>query len=359
MGAPSGVTSIAVADVREWARIIGGRLWFGGLLALGVLSLGIVVGSTQISMGRLLAALTGAIAGHLEGQTALDWYILSAVRAPRVLVAALVGGGLAMGGAALQALFRNPLADPGVLGVSSGAALSAVVAINFGWAAVSSLALPVAAFVGAGAASLLVMRMAAREGRLSLATILLAGIAVNALCGAGVSAVITFARRYEALRDIVFWMMGGLDARSWQHVAMVLPAAAVGTAGLMALARDLNVLSLGTHEAQGLGVDVGRTRWAVLALVALLAGAAVSVAGVIGFVGLVVPHILRLLLGPDNRRLLPASLLGGATFLVLADLVARTMARPVELRVGLVTSLVGGPFFLFLLHRHRARIEAS
>ena len=256
----------------------------------------------------------------------------------------------------MQALFRNPMADPGIIGVSSGGALGAVVAIATGMSGLFYLALPTFAFAGALLASFLVYGIAAVGGRLSMATLLLAGVAVNAFLGAVVSAIIIVLPDNEALREILFWLAGGLDSRSWEHVRISAPFIAGGLIVTVLMARDLNLLMLGDDEARSMGVRVGLARPVLLAAAALATGAAVAVSGTIAFVGLVTPHILRLLLGPDNRVLIPMSAAGGAVFVIAADTVARTIIQPAEFRVGILTAFVGAPFFILLLIKNRRQV---
>jgi len=278
--------------------------------------------------------------------------ILFQLRLPRVALAAVVGLALAMSGAVFQGLFRNPLADPAIIGVSSGAALGAVVvSVVGGGAVLGGLGVSAAAFAGALFTAFFVYRLARVGPTVNVATLLLAGIAVAAVISASMSLVMSFAG--EEIRSIYFWLLGGLSARGWTAVEVVGPLVALGVAGSMWLIRDLNLVALGEERAVQLGVDVDRFKWEAVALGALLAGAAVSVSGVIGFVGLMTPHLLRLVVGADHRRLLPAVLLAGPMFLVLADLVARVALAPQELPLGAVTALVGGPFFLLLLRRER------
>jgi ABC-type Fe3+-siderophore transport system permease subunit len=284
--------------------------------------------------------------------------ILFQLRLPRVALALVVGLALAISGTLFQGLFRNPLADPAIIGVSSGAALGAIAVILVGGgSALGGLGVSFAAFVGGMLTAFFVYRLARVGPTVNVATLLLAGIAVAALISAVMSIVMSFAG--EQIRNIYFWLLGGLSARGWTAVEVVAPLVALGAVGAFALVRDLNLVSLGEERAAQLGLDVGRFKWQAVALGALLAGAAVSVSGVIGFVGLMTPHVVRLVVGADHRRLLPAVLLAGPTFLVLADLVARAAVAPQELPLGAVTALMGAPFFLLLLRRERRRSGAA
>lgn len=278
--------------------------------------------------------------------------ILFELRLPRVLLAAVVGLALAVSGLLFQGLFRNPLADPAIIGVSSGAALGAIaVIVAGGGSALGGLGVSVAAFAGALATAFLVYRLARIGPAVHVATLLLAGIAVAAVISSAMSLVMSFAG--EEIRSIYFWLLGGLGARGWVSLAAVAPLVGAGVAAALLLVHDLNVVSLGEERAAQLGVDVGRFKRRAVAIGALLTGAAVSVSGVIGFVGLMTPHLLRLVVGADHRRLLPAVLVAGPMLLVLADLASRTVLAPQELPLGAVTAVLGGPFFLWLLRRER------
>lgn len=287
--------------------------------------------------------------------------VVVAIRLPRVLLNVLVGAGLAVSGAAMQGLFRNPLADPGLIGVSSGAALAAVSVIVLGATVLKGLSeilgiftLPIAAFIGGVAATLLVYQLSATSGRVAVATMLLAGIAINALSGA-LTGLLTFVATDAQLRNITFWSMGNMGGATWTSVGAVTPFIVISLCLLGRYGRALNIFLLGEAEARHLGVSVERMKREVVALAALAVGASVSVVGIIGFVGLVVPHLLRLLIGPDHRYLIPGSALLGASLLMAADLVARTLVAPAELPIGIVTAVIGVPFFLFLLLQNRNR----
>jgi iron complex transport system permease protein len=258
---------------------------------------------------------------------------------------------LAGAGTLYQALFRNPLADPYILGISSGAGLGATIALVLGAGAgiAAYIAVPAAAFAGAVATIALVVGVSMRRGRLETLSLLLAGVAISYTLAAVTSFVMVFSR--QTMQQVVFWMMGGLQAASWGYLAVVAPMLLVGLAVPLLRARELNVMLLGDERASQLGVDVERFKLVVLGAASLLVAAAVAVSGLIGFVGLMTPHMARLVLGPDHRLLLPASVLSGGIVLVLADLVARVVLAPVELPVGIVTAVLGGPFFVWLLVR--------
>jgi iron complex transport system permease protein len=289
-----------------------------------------------------------------DGAGTTDWAIVVQTRIPRVLLAAVVGASLAAAGAGFQGLLANPLADPHVLGISGGAAVAGAAALVLGVDPVSPL-VPLAAFLGALATVTGVVLVARTGGRTTPHALLLTGVVTNALAAALIMLINAIAS-YRQAQGVLFWMMGALSTQSYGLVAVAGAYAAVGLAALVRHAPALNLLAAGEESAASLGVDVERVRRAVFVASALLVGAAVSVSGMISFVGLIVPHVLRLVLGPDLRLLVPASFLGGATFLVWADTLARTALGPAELPVGVVTAILGGPFFLVLLRRSlRAR----
>jgi iron complex transport system permease protein len=274
-----------------------------------------------------------------------------------VIVAALVGAALAVAGAQMQGLFQNPMASPDVIATSSGGALGAVLAIVLGLAQQSMLWLPVFAFGGALASLAAVYALTTRRGRTPIAMLLLSGVAVNALLGALISFVITVHWvRYEVAQEVMFWLLGGLDSRTWTHVWIAAVPILTGLAASSLFARELDLLLTGEETAASLGVEVERVKRVVLCLAALLTGTAVAVSGTIGFVGLIVPHVVRLFVGPSHGLVLAGSALLGAAFLIGADLVARTVHRPEEIGLGIVTACCGAPFFLYLLIRFRREV---
>lgn len=321
------------------------------LLAATLLSLGL--GAIRIPPGRVLAVLLRG------GDPALarDAVVILDIRLPRTLLGLMVGGGLAVSGALMQGLFRNPLADPALVGVSAGAGLAAACIIVLGDRLIAHLGipgplpyavLPAGAFLGGLAATLVLYGLATRSGRTAVATMLLAGLALGALSGAMTGLLITVSDDRQ-LRDLTFWSLGSLGGATWAKVAASAPLILPVLAAVPFLGRGLNALVLGEAEAFHLGVPVERLKRACIVLVAVAVGAGVAAAGVIGFVGLVVPHALRLVIGPEHRLLLPASALLGGTLLVLADIAARMVAAPAELPIGIVTALLGAPVFLWLL----------
>jgi iron complex transport system permease protein len=276
------------------------------------------------------------------------------IRFPRIVMALVVGAALAVGGALMQGVFRNPLAEPGVVGVSSGAAVAASIAILTGASFAGPLTSPLFAFAGGLAATFLVYLASRSGGRTEVVTLVLTGIAVNAVCGAGI-ALATFLSTTQQREQIVFWQLGSLNGTRWQDVAIVLPITVVGIIGALTLSHRLDLLALGERQARHLGVSIESTRVVAIVLVAVLTAAAVALCGIIAFVGLVVPHLVRLVLGPAHRALLSVSALGGAFLLLAADTVARTAVPYADLPIGMLTALVGGPFFFWLLRRARLR----
>lgn len=322
------------------------RLALLAALCAGALLLSVRLGAVRLGLREVLDALRGA-----GDPTTVA--IVQRLRVPRSLLAALVGGALAASGAVFQALLRNPLAEPYVLGVSGGAAVGAVAAIVFG-AGASSAGVGLAAFAGAAIAIVVVLRMAASVGpTLDTRILLLSGVVAGAFFNACILLVLTFADT-ESFRSALFWMMGSFSGATWREIGLLTVLAGPALAVLFALARPLNLLAVGEETAQYLGVRTERVKLAAYGTASLLTASAVAVSGVIGFVGLVIPHIVRMTWGADHRFLIPASVLLGATFLVLADSLARTVAAPTELPIGVVTAFVGVPFFLWILRRRGA-----
>ncbi len=328
---------------------------FAALATLLTVAIGANLATGAVSISP--AAVVGILADHAGLPVGADITttqdaVLWQIRLPRTLLALLVGGALGAAGAALQATFRNPLAEPTVIGISSGAAAGAVLAIVAGASFLGPRTVPAAAFAGALVAVLAVLATARGSGRADILTLVLTGIAVSVI-GSALTGLFTYYASDEELRGIVFWTLGSVGGATWSTLATVAPIIGIGLVALPCFARSLNLLALGEREARHLGVPVERVRLTVIVLSALVTGAAVAVAGIIGFVGLVVPLVIRLLVGPDHRVLLPASILGGALLLSVADLLARTVVTPQELPLGVVTALVGGPFFLWLIQRTR------
>lgn len=339
------------------------------IVLIGVALTSLATGPVTITANQVLAILADQAGigmpwpGHSTEFSPTQAAVINTIRGPRIALGILIGGALAICGAAMQGLFRNPLADPALIGVASGAALGAVTVIVFG-ATLSAfvgflpprLMLPLAAFTGGGLATVLVYRIATRHGQTDAAAMLLAGIAVNAAAGAG-TGLLTFMADDAQLRSLTFWMLGSLGGASWAELAAGAPFIVIPLLLIPRYSRALNANLLGENEAKQLGYDLDRIKAILIALVALAVGASVSMSGVIGFVGLVIPHLVRLVLGPDHRHLLPASALCGALLLLSADLIARTVVAPTELPIGTLTALLGGPFFLALLLRQRSNQE--
>ena len=320
------------------AAVIAALLW------------GLCAGQYPIAPGTVLRILASQLAGQAPAELALDERIVVLTRGPRVLLAALCGGALALAGAAMQGIFRNPLAAPELLGISSGAGFGGSLALMLG---LTGGALIGAAF-SAGLAALVLVGLVARTGgRSDATTIVLAGVIIGAFFSALISLVLLFADPDNSLAAIVFWLMGSFSATTWDRLVLAAPAIGVGSLVLWLMRFRINVLSLGEEEAASLGVPVERDRWLIFMAVAVIVGATVAVAGVVGWVALVIPHVARMLVGHDHRRLLPASLLLGAAYLCLIDTVARS-ATVAELPLGMLTALIGAPFVALLLRRLQA-----
>ena len=319
------------------------------LLSLSVLvgalfAASLLIGPAGLGLGESLAAL-------LTGKGEALVLVMREIRLPRAILGLMTGASLGLSGAAMQGYLRNPLAEPGLIGVSASAALGAVLALQTGLAGLFALALPLSALAGAGVAVLLILGLAGpRGGALAL---ILAGIAISALAGAATSLVLNLSPNPFAAMEIVFWMMGSLADRSMLHVWLAGPFMLAGMIVLLRLGRGLDALTLGADAAASMGVNLIRLRWGVILGTALAVGASVAVAGAVGFVGLVVPHLLRPLVGARPSRLLPASMLGGAAMVLAADVAVRLIAPDQDLKLGVLTALIGAPFFLHLIWRLR------
>ncbi|OCP36423.1 FecCD family ABC transporter permease [Ensifer sp. LC163] len=360
------LTALA-ADIRaEWRSGNRARLARVIIALLVVFAAATFVGS--IMTGAADASLSNVVRWLLgtndadQVLTVRDRIIILDIRLPRAVLGMLVGASLAVSGVVMQGLFRNPLADPGLVGVSSGASLGAVLLIVLGSAVFGPLfalfgfyALPVAAFIGGLVTTLLLYRIATRGGQTSVATLLLAGIALGALTGA-FTGVLIFMADDKQLRDVTFWGLGSLAGANWTKIAAAAPIILLSLAVTPFLSRGLNAITLGEAAAFHMGIPVQRMKNIAIVSVAAATGASVAVSGGIGFVGIVVPHLLRLVIGPDHRYLLPASALLGGTLLILADMIARTIASPAELPIGIVTAFIGAPFFLWILLRGRTNM---
>ena len=325
----------------------------------------VVTAIAGLAVGASGASLWTALAQSLRGEEipVREAVILFDIRLPRLALGILVGASLAVSGAVMQGLFRNPLADPGLVGVGAGAGLGAISAIVLGsflpialqgW--LSYYLVPVAAFAGGWLTTILLYRMSTSQGRTSVAVMLLGGIAIGALAGA-LSGILIYMADDAQLRDLTFWGLGSIAGATWDKVLLAGPLIVVALAATPFLARSLNGLALGEAPAAHLGIPVQRMKNIAILTVAAATGAAVAVSGGIGFIGIVVPHLLRLLIGPDHRYLLPASALLGASLLILADMISRSIIAPAELPIGIVTATLGGPFFLWILLRNRSLLD--
>jgi iron complex transport system permease protein len=353
------MSAVPLPDARATARVVGpGGLVAGASAALAIAALlSLAVGPTGVSLSALPRALAALVSGAGDPATARDQLVLFEIRLPRLLLGAFVGSALAVSGAMMQGMFRNPLADPGLIGVSSGAALAAVATIALGNSfalplvrAFGPYLLPVAAFGGGIVATAALVAVAARHGELAMGTLLLAGVALAALASS-LTGLIAYASNDQELRDLTLWMLGSLSGASWPKAVAVMPFAIALAFAVPRLVRGLNGLVLGEAEAFHLGIDVNRLKRTVIVATAAATGAAVAVAGIVGFVGIIVPHLVRLLAGPDHRAVLPGSALLGAALVLLADVLARMLVRPAELPLGVVTALLGAPLFLHLVRR--------
>jgi iron complex transport system permease protein len=336
--------------------------WLSGatLLVVAIL-LTSAVGAVPLGPSKIFKMLAEIVLGPNDAIGQTDRVVLWSLRAPRVVLACLVGASLGSAGAAAQGLFRNPLAEPGLVGVSAGASLGAALVIVIGaplFAVLPSYVrpavLPLAAFGGGVAVTMLVVRIGGTRGRTTVATVLLAGVAINALVGAFIG-LCSFIATDSQLRDLTFWTLGGLGGATWTTIACAAPWMLLSIVLLPRLGGALDLMLLGEREARYLGVRVARIRTLVIGAIALGVGAAFSTAGLIGFVGLVVPHLVRVVVGPRHSALIPLSGLWGALLLVMADAVARSVVAPFELPVGILTASLGAPFFLHLLRKEARR----
>ncbi|CAN7330565.1 FecCD family ABC transporter permease [Paenibacillus sp. LjRoot56] len=341
------------------------KLMLGGGVGVILLLLSIVVslsiGSAQLPISHIVGILAKHlpwIGSHIE----VNWpqsseQIINKVRIPRLLLGILVGAVLSIAGAGFQGVLRNPLADPYSLGVSSGASVGAAFLIYFGlqYAWFGQWSIPIVAFVTGLISLFLVLKLAMIDGKLKMETLILSGVVMQAFLGAIVSFLVAISD--QTINEILFWLMGSLSMRGWSYTYMILPYLVIGIVILLSYARSLNLLALGERQAAHLGVHVERTKLIVLIASTLITAAAVSVAGVIGFVGLIVPHLVRLLVGPDYRLIIPLSAIGGGIYVLWADTLARTLLSPTEIPLGVVTAFLGAPFFAYLLHKDKKTLR--
>ncbi len=313
------------------------------LITLTVMIFSVGAGAVYIPPQRVFQILTGSITGGVE------YIIVMNLRLPRVLLAAFIGGGLAVAGTAFQGMFRNPLADPFVVGASGGAALGATLAIAFGLSININgfSAVPITAFFGSIAAVFLVYLIAESGSNTSTISLLLAGTALSTILSSAVSLIMLLSDR--TLHETYTWLLGGLSGRSWRELKSTAPFIMTGSLALWIMSRPLDALASGEKTAISLGLPVKKTRALIVLMASLTTAAAVAAGGIIGFVGLVAPHIARLFFGSSHRKLIPASMLTGAILLILADIISRTIVAPMELPAGIITSIIGGIFFLYLL----------
>jgi len=331
---------------------------------VAVMVLSSCIGAVKISLAELLAILSNqsGLTDH-TGFKSQQAAVLLNIRLPRVMLGMLIGAGLGISGAGIQGLFRNPLAEPGLIGISSGATLFAVLMIVMEIIIFKKLtgilgfyALSLAAFVGACLTTVIVYRLSMRNGKTIITTLLLSGIAINALAGA-FTGLLTYLANDEQLRTITFWSLGSLGGASWETVMGILPFILIPVLGLPFLSKSLNALALGDAQALHMGVDVVMVKRIIMVLATIAVGASVAVAGVIGFIGLIIPHILRMTFSADHRLVIPGSALLGAALLSLADLLARTIVVPAELPIGILTALIGTPVFLYIIITERNKTK--
>ena len=334
----------------------------GGALLLGIATAAMVVlasavGPFNIPISHTVTTLLDLIGIGSSTAEPTERAIIQSIRLPRIFLAFFVGAALGISGGIMQGLFRNSMADPGIIGVSSGGATGAVIAISTGASTVSTFFLPLFAFVGSAISMTVVYLIASIGGRFSMATLLLGGIAVSSFLGAITTAIIVLTDDLNVQRQIIFWIAGGVDTARWESVWIAAPIIGAGALITVFVARDLNLLLVSEEEARALGVRVTLVRNTLLVSASMITGAAVAFSGIIAFVGLVIPHVVRLVVGADHRVLLPLSALAGGLFLLIADTAARIVLAPAELRVGILTAMIGAPFFIFLLVRNRSRVS--
>jgi len=330
------------------------------LLLLGTIILSSCIGAVKISVAELLSIITNTIGitdvANFKSQQAA---VLLNIRLPRVILGVLIGAGLGVSGAAIQGLFRNPLAEPGLIGITSGATLFAVLMIVMEVSVFKKLsgmigfyALSLSAFTGACITAMVVYRLAHRNGKTDITTLLLSGIAINALAGS-LTGLLTYMATDEQLRTITFWSLGSLGGASWETVTGILPFILIPVFALPFLAKSLNALALGDAQALHMGIDVVMVKRIIIILATIAVGTSVSVAGTIGFIGLIIPHMLRMIFNADHRLVIPGSALMGAALLTAADLISRTIVAPAELPIGILTALIGTPVFLYIIITER------
>jgi iron complex transport system permease protein len=323
------------------------------ILLAGVMIVSAGLGAVRVSPGDVVRSVLSAVGFDTAPENKLRLIVLH-IRLPRIVAAALVGAALAASGAAVQGLFRNPMASPEIIGISAGGSLGAVVAIHLGLFAFSVYFLPLLTATGAMGTAFGIYALSSSRGRTSLLFVILAGMALSSFLNGIISLVLLFSKEYE-VGQFLFWTMGGLDGRRWEHIGIVLPIIVPGVVLLSVMGREINLFLYGEESAHSLGMNVERKKKLILLVAAVLTGSAVAISGTIGFVGLLVPHLLRFLVGSDNRTLVPASALAGGVFLVLCDTVGRTIIPPYEIRVGIITAILGAPYFISLILRYQRK----
>ena len=327
------------------------------LFLLAAFLISVSLGTVDVSFYNLNLIFKSALTGqNIPGLSENLNNIILDIRLPRVILAVLVGGGLSIVGAVMQSIFKNPMAEPGILGWSSGGAFFAVLVIYTGLVHSSVFLLPLFSFIGTLLTAFVIYRVATIKSETPNTLLLLTGIAVGSLFVSLISLILIMSDVWS-IREILFWLMGGIDSSGWYQVKIAAGPILLGSAAIILFGRDLNALLISEDTATTLGIDVRNTKIWLFIFSALIVGAAVSVSGVIGFVGLIIPHTLRLIIGSDNRVILPVSFITGGAFLALADLLARTLISPEEIRLGIITSFIGVPFFIYLLRKNRFKIS--
>ena len=334
-----------------------------GFLLLGLMLASLATGAVAVSATDMLVVLSQKLGLSAEDGTAdiTTQVVLLDIRLPRLLFTVLIGASLGLSGAALQGLFRNPLVEPGIIGISSGSALGAIVVIMFIGTLFPAIAeqfqsylLPFFAFLGGLIATIVTLKMSQAEGKTHITYLILAGVAIGALSGAAIGLAVFYADDAQ-LRSYTFWTLGDLSVASWEKLGILTPVIGLAIVGLLAVARPLNAIALGEAEAYHSGVPVEKVKMTIVLLSALAVGTSVAFAGIIGFIGLIIPHIVRISFSSDQRLVLPASALGGACLLLLSDMLARTVVAPAELPIGVITAAIGAPFFIYLLRSTQKR----
>jgi iron complex transport system permease protein len=334
----------------------------GAAIVFAALSLTLLLSAAlELSLGPVKLPVLNLLPDawdYFHGGRSTEDVVMGAIRLPRLLAAAAVGAGLAGTGTVLQAVFRNPMADPAMIGVSSGASLGAVITIQAGLSHLNQWSTPLGAFISGLTVVYTIYKLSTNRGRTAIYSLLLAGVAISSFCGAMVTLLLSLAP-LESMQEMLFWLIGGLNGITWSAVGTVFIVVLTGLLLFMKQAHALDIVSIGEEQAEGVGVPLQRTKQIVLLTSAIVVGACVSVSGVIGFVGLIVPHLLRFWVGPRHQLLIPAAAIGGAALLILCDLIARMVFLPVELNVGVVTSCLGAPFFLYLLQKQDKRYRGG